>query len=83
MKTLYLEAENRGRKIVRLYDTGRLLGETVTGGDLLSALEALLQKNRIQPEKIGKIEVAPNAANSASGRVALSLAQALRYALAL
>lgn len=83
MKTLYLEAENRERKIVRLYNDARLLGEMITAGDFLLAIEALLQKNRAAIKDIGKIEVAPRAISSVSGRVALSIAQALRYALGL
>lgn len=81
MKTLYLEAEKREKKIVRLYEGKQLLAERVTAGDFLLAVEALLRKNRVALKDIGKIEVAPLSVNSASGRVALSIAQALGYAL--
>lgn len=83
MKTLYLEAEKCEKKIVRLYENGQLLAEKITAGDLLLALEELLREKKVVLREIKKIEVAPQIVNSASGRVALSIAQALRYALGL
>lgn len=81
MKVLYLAAERRERKIVRLYEDAEQLDELFTGGDLLTAVFEILRRNGMIIGEIGKIETAPDQVNSVSGRVANSLAAALKYAL--
>lgn len=81
MKVLYLAAERRERKIVRLYEDAEQLDELFTGDDLLTAVFEILRRNGMVIGEIGKIEAAPNQINSVSGRAANNLATALKYAL--
>lgn len=83
MKTLYLEAKNRENKTVRLYAGKRLQDEMRGNGDFLIMIREILLKNKVSLRDVGKVGTAGDPRRSASGRVGLSIAQALRYALGL